>query len=69
MTTDNKNPNLTNEILSSERIGSFMSFAYGLPNSALPDNPSWVWEQLRFNPWLAMAIFEDIEEKDAPRGR
>ncbi|MET0626590.1 MAG: DUF935 family protein [Pyrinomonadaceae bacterium] len=64
MTTDNKKPDLTGEILSSDRIGSFMSFAYGLPNTALPDNPSWIWEQLRFNPWLAMAIFEDIEEKD-----
>lgn len=45
-------------------MGSYMSFAYGLPGNALPDNPSWVWEQLRWNPWLAMAVYEDIEEKD-----
>lgn len=56
---------LTDEILSSERIGNYMSFAYGLPpGTALPDNPSWIWEQLRFNPWLAQAIYDDIEEKD-----
>jgi phage gp29-like protein len=59
-----KDLDLTGEILSSDRIGGFMSFAYGLPSGALPDNPTWIWEQLRFNPWLAMAIFDDIEEKD-----
>lgn len=63
MDSDDKN-NLTREILSSQRLGSFMSFASGLPGNVLPDNPSWVWEQLRFNPWLAHAVYEDIEEKD-----
>lgn len=62
MTADKE---LTDEILSSEKLGSFMSFAYGLPpGTALPDNPTWVWEQLRYNPWLAMAVYDDIEEKD-----
>jgi phage gp29-like protein len=65
MTTDNKNSDLTVEILSSEKLGSFMQFAYGLPpGTAMPDNPTWVWEQLRYNPWLAMAVYDDIEEKD-----
>jgi phage gp29-like protein len=66
-TTGKKNDNsdLTGEILSSERIGGFMSFAHGFqPGVAFPDNPTWVWEQLRFNPWLAMAVYDDIEEKD-----
>jgi phage gp29-like protein len=56
--------NLTDEILSSERIGSFMNLAYGLQGQGLPDNPSWVWEQLRWNPWLSMVVYEDLEEKD-----
>jgi hypothetical protein len=64
MTTDKKNDELTGELLSSDRIGGFMTFAYGFrPGEAWPDNPTWVWEQLRFNPWLAMAVYDDIEEK------
>ena len=55
---------LTGEILSSERIGNYMAFAYNLGLAVLPDDPSWAWQQLRTNPWLAMAIFEDLEEKD-----
>lgn len=55
---------LTGEILASERIGSYMSAAYGLGASSYPDNPSWIWEQLRWNPWVAQAIYDDIEEKD-----
>lgn len=50
--------------MSSERIGSYMSSVYGLTNAGIPDNPSWVWEQLRWNPWLAMAVYDDLEEKD-----
>lgn len=60
-----KTEGLTDEILSSERIGHYMTLAYGLANLGIPDNPSWVWEQLRGNPWLAMAVYEDLEEKDA----
>lgn len=56
---------ITDEILSSERISNYMSFAYGLSNLAMPDNPTWIWEQLRSNPWLSMAVYDDIEEKDA----
>lgn len=54
---------LTEEILSSERIGSYMSLAYGV-SMGMPDNPSWIWEQLRWNPWIAMAVYDDLEEKD-----
>lgn len=57
--------NLTIEILDSERIGSFMSFAFGLSiTGAMPDNPSWVWERLRYDPWFSMPVYEDMEEKD-----
>lgn len=59
---DKDNP--TKEILDSERIGGFMSMAYGQFTMGLPDSPTWIWEQLRFNPWLAMAVYEDLEEKD-----
>ena len=65
MKENEKDFELTEEILSSERVGNYMSFAFGLPpGTALPDNPSWIWEQLRFNPWLAMAVYDDLEEKD-----
>jgi phage gp29-like protein len=65
MDVKKENYELTGEILSSDKIGNYMSFAYGLPpGTALPDNPSWLWEQLRFNPWLAQAVYDDIEEKD-----
>ncbi len=45
-------------------VRSFMTHAYNLPGSAIPADPSWVWEQIRFNPHLAMSVFDDIEEKD-----
>lgn len=56
---------LTGEILSSERLGSFMGSVYGLSDAGIPDSPSWIWQQLRWNPYLAMAVYEDLEEKDA----
>src|SRR5205085_12556883 len=62
--TPNEKELLSGEILSSERVGSYMAFAFGLVGVGLPDNPSWLWEQLRGNPWLAQAIYDDIEEKD-----
>jgi phage gp29-like protein len=64
-TKDNNDFQVTDEILSSDRIGSYTAYAFGLPpGAALPDSPSWLWEQLRFNPWMAQAIYDDIEEKD-----
>ena len=59
-------PDLTTELLPSDLMGQYMSFAFGLPGGvgAVPDNPSWVWPQLFSNPWLAMAIYADLEEKD-----
>lgn len=54
------------EILTSDRIRSFMDFVYNVPG--VPDDPSWIWQQIRWNPYLAMAVYEDIEEKDAMVG-
>jgi phage gp29-like protein len=54
---------LQGEILASSKLGSYMSFAFGLSHGT-PNNPSWVWEQLRWNPWLAMAVYDDLEDKD-----
>ncbi len=53
------------EILSSDRVGSYLQSAYNLGAQAIPDDPSWIWQQIRWNPWLAMAVYEDLEEKDA----
>ncbi|OLE52680.1 MAG: hypothetical protein AUG51_17055 [Acidobacteria bacterium 13_1_20CM_3_53_8] len=53
------------EIFDASNINSFMAFAYNLGAQAIPDDPSWVWQQLRFNPWLAMQVYDDMEEKDA----
>jgi len=41
---------ITNEILPSERLGAYMAFTYNTPG-ILPDDPSWTWQQLRWNPW------------------
>ncbi len=47
---------------SNYNVGAFMSPMLGL--RAIPDDPTWCWEQIRFNPAYAMAIFEDMEMKD-----
>ena len=51
------------EILLSDLAYSFMGYAYGLVEVPV-DNPSWVWERIRVDPWFAMAVFRDMEEKD-----
>jgi len=52
------------EILSTDNISNYMAFAYNLGGQVSSADPSWVWEQLRFNPWLAMQVYDDMEEKD-----
>ena len=55
------------EVLSADLLGPYMSMAYGLPTVNVSD-PTWAWYQLVTNPWMAMAIYEDMEEKDAKVG-
>jgi phage gp29-like protein len=47
---------------SNYNVGAFMTPSLGL--RAIPNDPTWCWEQIRFNPAIAMAIFEDMEMKD-----
>lgn len=51
------------EILTSDMAYAYLGYAYGMQEVAT-DNPSWVWEQIRWNPWFGMAVFRDLEEKD-----
>ena len=55
------------ELLASDQLFPYMSFAYQVPNVEVA-NPTWAWRQLRTNPWLAMTIYEDMEEKDSMVG-
>lgn len=57
---------LSGEILSSERMGQFMTFGGGLGGGRafIPDDPSVVWEQLFWNHQFAMYVYDDIEKKD-----
>jgi SPP1 gp7 family putative phage head morphogenesis protein len=51
------------EIMTSEMAYAFMGFAYGLTEVPM-DNPSWVWDRMRWDPWFGMAVYRDLEEKD-----
>jgi phage gp29-like protein len=61
---------LTGEILSSERLYNFMGFSGGLGGGGIfiPDDPSVVWEQLKWNHAFAQYVYDDIEEKDEEVG-
>ena len=52
------------EILQSDLTYNWLAFAYNIPQLNALD-PSAVWEMIRWNPWAAMAVFSDMEEKDA----
>jgi len=56
------------EILSSDRIGNYMALAYGLPAASLPEQSVVDMGTIAVYPWLAMAVYEDLEEKDAKVG-
>ncbi|MGH9944880.1 MAG: phage portal protein family protein, partial [Pyrinomonadaceae bacterium] len=62
---NNKFPQIFDELLSSGNVMNYMAFAYNLPIGTFPDDPSWIWQQLWGNPWLAMAVYTDMEEKDS----
>ncbi|MEQ1644563.1 MAG: DUF935 family protein [Pyrinomonadaceae bacterium] len=56
---------LFSEILASDKLGSFQNFSTFMSSAFGANDPSAIWEQLKFNPWIAMAIYWDMEEKDA----
>lgn len=51
------------ELLASDQLNAYQNFA-GNITAILGDNPTLIWEQLKYNPWMAMAIYDDMEEKD-----
>ncbi|MCC6453285.1 MAG: DUF935 family protein, partial [Acidobacteria bacterium] len=54
---------LFSEILASDKLGPYQNFSL---MGTFPDaDPSWLWMQLSYNPWVAMAIYWEMEEKDA----
>lgn len=61
---------LSGEILSSERLSAFMGFTGGLGGGSMfiPDDPTVVWEQLKWNHAFAQYVYDDIEEKDEEVG-
>jgi phage gp29-like protein len=52
------------EILSSDRMLGFSGWN-GAMYLNLGDDPSILWERIKWDPWTAMAIFEDMEDKDS----
>ncbi len=51
------------ELLASDQLNAYHNFA-GNITATLGDNPTLIWEQLKYNPWMAMAIYDELEEKD-----
>ncbi|HMU34359.1 MAG TPA: DUF935 family protein [Pyrinomonadaceae bacterium] len=56
---------LFSEILSSDKLGPYQNFSQMLMGTFPSADPSWIWNQLTYNPWVAMAIYWEMEEKDA----
>lgn len=52
-----------NEILASDKLGAWQGFGSAMTD-VVGDDPSILWENIKWNPWVAMAIFEDMEDKD-----
>lgn len=59
-----KNYEIFEEILKDDGLGAFQNWNQHLVDS-LGDNPSILWERIKWDPWTAMAIFEDMEDKDS----
>lgn len=51
------------EMLESNKLLSYQGWS--LANLTIPDDPTYVWQQIQYNPWIAMAVFQDMELKDA----
>lgn len=52
------------ETLASDKLYNFQDWSPAVSVANHDANPSQIWQQLFYNPWLAMAIYEDMEEKD-----
>lgn len=53
-----------NEILASDRLGAWLGGGQAL-TTHLGDDPTILWENIKWNPWVAMTIYEEMEDKDA----
>lgn len=56
------------EILATSKMGGFVDWSNQNINYVNSDNPSWTWQEIKRNPWMAMAVYEDLEDKDARVG-
>lgn len=50
------------EMLASDKLGAYQNLGLAVN---LGNDPSATWQQLKYNPWFAMAVYADMEEKDA----
>jgi phage gp29-like protein len=63
--TENIQPvDLFQELLSSDRLGAFQGWNNQIVQR-LGDDPGILWDRIMWDPWTAMAIFEDMERKDS----
>lgn len=61
---ENNDFQIFEEVLASDRMMSFSAWNQSIIDQ-IGDDPNYLWQQIRYNPWLAMAIFEDMEDKDS----
>ena len=52
------------EIMPSDQLGAYQNWGTAI-NSLVNADPSVLWEQIKWNPWMAMAIFDDMSDKDS----
>lgn len=52
------------EILASDKLMNFAGYA-NLSYLNLGDDPSILWERIKWDPWTAMAIFDEMSDKDS----
>ena len=59
-----KETEIFTEILTSDRLGTFTGLSH-ITAGAFNDDPSWLWEQIKWNPWVAQVVFDEMSDKDA----
>jgi len=52
------------EILASDKLGAFYGWNDYIVKT-LGDDPSVIWDRLKWDPWTAIAIYADMEDKDS----